>query len=144
MFVTCPHCHQQISILASQAGAVVDCGNCKGKFQAPLPAAAPGYGGYHRNVSPEVANFASKKIAAGLCGILLGTFGVHKFILGFNNAGAIMLVCSIVGICGSIVIIPIFLLLAIQIVGLIEGILYLTKSDEEFYQLYAVQKKEWF
>jgi hypothetical protein len=30
------------------------------------------------------------------------------------------------------------------LIGLIEGIMYLMKSDEEFYQLYAVQKKEWF
>ena len=30
------------------------------------------------------------------------------------------------------------------IIGLIEGILYLTKSDEEFYKLYAVEKRGWF
>jgi len=30
------------------------------------------------------------------------------------------------------------------IIGLIEGIVYLTKSDEDFYQTYAVEKKGWF
>jgi len=30
------------------------------------------------------------------------------------------------------------------IIGLIEGIIYLTKSDEEFYQQYIVEKKGWF
>src|SRR5215471_16164759 len=34
---------------------------------------------------------ASNKIAAGVCGILLGAFGVHKFILGYTRAGLIML-----------------------------------------------------
>ncbi|MEX0716039.1 MAG: hypothetical protein WD066_05605 [Planctomycetaceae bacterium] len=29
-------------------------------------------------------------------------------------------------------------------IGLVEGIIYLTKSDEEFYQTYIVGKKEWF
>jgi hypothetical protein len=29
-------------------------------------------------------------------------------------------------------------------IGLIEGILYLTKSDEEFYRTYVLGKKEWF
>jgi hypothetical protein len=29
-------------------------------------------------------------------------------------------------------------------IGLIEGILYLTKSDEDFYQAYAVEKRGWF
>lgn len=30
------------------------------------------------------------------------------------------------------------------IVGLIEGIIYLTKTDEEFYQAYVAQRREWF
>jgi hypothetical protein len=30
------------------------------------------------------------------------------------------------------------------ILGIIEGIIYLTKSDEEFYQTYQVGKKAWF
>src|SRR5688500_15753860 len=40
--------------------------------------------------SPVIASKASNKIAAGICGILLGPFGVHKFILGYTNAGIIM------------------------------------------------------
>jgi hypothetical protein len=31
-----------------------------------------------------------------------------------------------------------------HVVGLIEGILYLTKNDEEFYRTYIVGRKEWF
>ena len=34
--------------------------------------------------------------------------------------------------------------LVMEVIALIEGIIYLTKSDEEFYQLYEVEKKEWF
>ena len=34
---------------------------------------------------------ASNKLPAGICGILLGSFGVHKFILGYTGPG---LVCS--------------------------------------------------
>jgi hypothetical protein len=30
------------------------------------------------------------------------------------------------------------------IIGLIEGIIYLTKSDEQFRQIYVAGKKEWF
>src|SRR5580658_9893078 len=30
---------------------------------------------------------ADKKIAAGICAILLGCLGVHKFILGYTGAG---------------------------------------------------------
>jgi TM2 domain-containing membrane protein YozV len=83
---------------------------------------------------------ADKKIAAGICGILLGSFGVHKFILGYQQEGVIMLVAWFVGLvltCGVVSI-------AIQIVGIVEGIIYLTKSDEEFVQTYIVNKKPWF
>lgn len=84
----------------------------------------------------SVKDFAGKKIAAGICGILIGSLGIHKFILGLTGPGIIMLLVSILT-CG-IGSIP------MSIIGLIEGILYLTKSDEEFYRLYAVEKKGWF
>ncbi len=94
---------------------------------------------------PEVQAFASKKIAAGICGILLGGLGVHKFILGLNNAGTIMLVVWLVGlISGMCLVVPLLASIAINTIGLVEGIIYLTKSDADFYQTYAVQRKEWF
>lgn len=83
---------------------------------------------------------ADKKVVTGVCGILLGSFGVHKFILGYQQEGVIMLVTWLVGLvltCGVVSI-------AVQIVGIIEGIMYLTKSDEEFVQTYIVNKKPWF
>ena len=42
------------------------------------------------------------EIAAGICGILLGGLGIHKFILGYTTEGVIMLVTYLVGIflCG--------------------------------------------
>jgi TM2 domain-containing membrane protein YozV len=84
----------------------------------------------------EVKAFAGKKMAAGICGILLGSLGIHKFILGLTTPGVIMLLVSLLT-CG--IAYPIM-----HIIGLIEGIMYLMKSDEEFYQLYAVEKKGWF
>ena len=81
----------------------------------------------------------NKKVLAGILGILLGAFGVHKFILGYTKEGAIMLVASIVGffLCG----LPTLL---VSVVGLVEGIIYLTKSDEEFYNTYQAGQKPWF
>ena len=31
-----------------------------------------------------------------------------------------------------------------SIIGLIEGIIYLTKTDPEFYQIYMVERRAWF
>jgi TM2 domain-containing membrane protein YozV len=77
-----------------------------------------------------------KKTAAGICAILLGSLGIHKFILGMTTAGLIMLLSTLLT-CGLAAAV-------FHVVGLVEGILYLTKSDEEFYRIYIVGKKEWF
>jgi TM2 domain-containing membrane protein YozV len=83
-----------------------------------------------------VADKASTKVAAGVCGILLGGLGVHKFILGYTGAGLVMLLVSVL---------TCFLAYGIMhIIGLIEGIIYLTKSDEEFVRTYVDGRKEWF
>ena len=79
---------------------------------------------------------ASNKIPAGVCGILLGSLGVHKFILGYTGAGLIMLLISVVT-CGALA--PI-----VHIIGLIEGIIYLCKTDDEFVRTYVDGRKEWF
>ena len=81
----------------------------------------------------------NKKILAGVLGILLGWLGVHKFILGYTKEGAIMAVIGVLGwfLCG----IPTMI---VSIVGLVEGIIYLTKTDAEFYNTYQVGKKPWF
>lgn len=75
----------------------------------------------------------SKRILAGILAILLGSIGVHKFVLGYTVPGIILLV---VGLCTGFTI--------SWIIGLIEGIIYLTKTDEEFVETYQIGKKEWF
>jgi TM2 domain-containing membrane protein YozV len=83
-----------------------------------------------------VTSRASNKIPAGICGILLGSLGIHKFILGYTGAGLVMLLVTILtcGIAGAVT----------HIIGLIEGIIYLCKSDEEFVRTYVDGRKEWF
>lgn len=74
----------------------------------------------------------NKKLVAGLLAILIGSLGIHKFILGYTKEGIIQIVASVVT-CGFAGIIP-----------FIEGIIYLTKSDEEFYNTYQIGRKPWF
>lgn len=91
------------------------------------------------NQAPPNYTQENKKILAGVLGIVLGSFGIHKFILGYNTEGIILLVIGLSGIltCGITSGIS-------WLIGIIEGIIYLTKSDEEFYQTYQVGKKGWF
>lgn len=90
---------------------------------------------------------SEKKLIAGLLAILLGSLGIHKFYLGYNKEGIILLL-------GTLIILPAltiftcgiggFLYPIVFVVPLIEGIIYLTKTDEEFDQIYVHNKKEWF
>jgi len=86
--------------------------------------------------SPE----AKSKVAAGLLGIFLGSLGIHKFYLGYTSPGVIMLLVSLVGgaiTCGVATGV-------MSIIGLIEGIVYLVKSDADFHRIYVEGRKGWF
>lgn len=99
---------------------------------------------FSHEVEKTISSTDNKKILAGILAILLGTFGVHKFILGYNKEGIILLSIAVVGILTTCLIIGAFILWIPGIIGLIEGIIYLTKSDEEFYRTYQVGRKPWF
>ncbi len=86
----------------------------------------------------------NKKLLAGLLALLVGYLGVHKFILGYNKEGFILLGGFVIGLLTYCFIIGIFIIMAVAIVPFIEGIIYLTKSDEDFYQTYQENKKPWF
>ncbi|WP_321419146.1 TM2 domain-containing protein [uncultured Methanomethylovorans sp.] len=78
--------------------------------------------GVRQNTAPS--SYRKKdKTTAGILAILLGGIGVHKFYLGEIGLGILYL-------CFSWTFIP-------SIVGFIEGIIYLTKSDEEFEAKYG-------
>jgi TM2 domain-containing membrane protein YozV len=78
------------------------------------------------------ASGPKSKVVAGILGILLGTFGAHKFYLGYTKEAVIQLVVSVVT-CG-----------AGGLIGLVEGIIYLMKSDAEFEATYVRGRKGWF
>jgi len=99
------------------------------------------------NGAKEVFDKASgdnKKVMAGILAILLGGFGVHKFVLGYNKEGMILLGVFLLATVLSCVAVGMLFIWIPGMIGLIEGIIYLTKSDEEFYNTYQVGKKPWF
>ena len=83
----------------------------------------------------------SKRMSAGVVALILSIFGLgwvgaHKFMLGYTNAGLIYIAVSIFT-CGAAAVI-------FNLIALIEGIIYLTKTDEEFIRTYQIEQKEWF
>jgi TM2 domain-containing membrane protein YozV len=102
------------------------------EFSADFNLAPPSVSGSASGYNPR----ASNKIPAGICAILLGWLGIHKFIMGYTGAGLIMLLITILT-CG--ILWPI-----LHIIGIIEGIIYLCKTDDEFVRLYVDGRREWF
>ncbi|MBT8179255.1 MAG: TM2 domain-containing protein [Eudoraea sp.] len=86
----------------------------------------------------------NKKILAGILAIVLGSLGIHKFVLGYQKEGIILLVVTLIGFVLSCIGIGVFIVWITGLIGLIEGIIYLTKSDEDFYNTYQAGKKPWF
>ena len=130
-----------MSRYCTKCGAINDdtaqyCSNC----QAVLTSVSTGYQPL-QSVNPQALTDwksmgADKKIVAGILGILVGSLGVHKFILGYTTEGVIMLLVTVLtcGIAGIVM----------SIIGIVEGIMYLTKSDEDFVRTYIQNKKGWF
>ena len=90
-------------------------------------------------VAAGTASGRKDRVAAGVLGICLGGLGIHKFYLGYNRQGVIHLAIFF----GGLILIGIPTI-AISVIGLVEGIIYITKSDEEFEQTYVYEAKEWF
>ncbi len=76
----------------------------------------------------RTAGVESKRMTAALLALFVGSFGIHKFYLGYTTAGIITILT-----CGGCLFIP-----------FIEFIIYLTKSDEEFIETYQLNEKQWF
>ena len=125
----------------TKCGAINDdtaqyCSNC----QAVLTPVSTGYQPL-QSVNPNALTDwksmgADKKLVAGILAILVGSLGVHKFVLGYTTEGVIMLLVTVLtcGIAGIVM----------SVVGIVEGIMYLTKSDEDFVRTYIQNKKGWF
>ena len=112
------------------------------------------------------------KLVAGLLGIFLGWVGVHKFYLGFQKPARIQAIIGggsfglaiVIGIIltpiiaaatgysqigflavlGTLGTLCYLVTLGMGVIGVVEGVLYLTKSDEDFEQIYVSGQKQWF
>ena len=111
----------------------------QGPWQANQAYSQP-YGQPYQQPYAQAAPNTKDHVAAGLLAIFLGSLGIHKFYLGYNTPGFIMLAVTIVGSIFSLGLAG----LAMVVISIVEGVLYLSKSQTEFEQIYVFDKKEWF
>lgn len=75
---------------------------------------------YQQNYNYEPVHYPKSKTTAGVLAILIGGIGAHKFYLGKTGMGILYLI-----FCWTYI--P-------AVIGFIEGIIYLTKSDAAFHR----------
>lgn len=137
--VFCPKCGSRVASTPPSGGGQPATGPEAGPASQPAPAPQPGFTGapgqdpygappIQTTMPPQQqpvpgVGAPKSKLVAGLLGILLGAFGVHRFYLGYNTIAIIQLILGLLGIltCGITTI-------ASGIWGLIDGIMILTGS----------------
>lgn len=96
-------------------------------YQQPVQPQQPVYPYAAGNPAINPAWPLKSKTTAGILGILLGGWGIHKFYLGKTGMGILYIL-----FCWTYI--P-------AIIGLVEGIMYLTSNDENFQLKHHVRLK---
>lgn len=126
----CRYCGEKLTVNQSQYQDSQDRQYETQKSQQYTPPYAPEYAppqsSIYDSYNEDIHKTRKKsKIVAGILAILFGGYGLHKFYLGKVRVGILYLLFIWTGI-------PI-------IAGIIEGIIYLTSSDEKFYTKYVMR-----
>lgn len=111
----CPNCGQAIN-----KGQVV-CTKC----------------GAALNQEPQPTQNTKSRTTAALLAFFLGAFGAHEFYLGNMASAGIRLGVTLLGCVFG-------LGFVMGVIGIVEAIMYWSKSDEQFYATYVIGKKQWF
>jgi len=126
----CTNCGSPFSTSANIGGIQIQqkaCVSCKRQINVSF-STCPFCGALQQstaladNIGILIQSGSHNKTSAGLLAIFLGSFGVHKFYLGKSGQGVLYLLFCWTGIPG--------------IIGIVEGIVYLTMSDQNFLQKY--------
>jgi len=83
-------------------------------------------------------------IVCAILALILGELGIHKFYLGYNKQGFIILALFIIGCLTLFIGIGILILLVLELVVFIEFIIYILKGQDNFDETYVYNQKFWF
>lgn len=121
----CPNCGGTVPPGVNRCAK---CGSFVEQPAAASPPPSPGVAPQPQMIVQQVVQAPSppkSKVAAGLLGIFLGGWGVHRFYLGYTGIGVAQLLLTIFGWLTACLVFGFFLIVAAGIWGFIEGIMIL-------------------
>jgi TM2 domain-containing membrane protein YozV len=92
----CPRCGKPMNLSGGVIPTSLECPHCRHVFSVNLPRGERGvppplpYGAWGADVSPH------SRLVAGLLGLLLGGFGIHRFYLGFLGIGVLQILVTLI------------------------------------------------
>ena len=88
------------------------------------------------------------RATSAILAIFLGWCGVHKFYLGYASAGIVYMLITILSVflifSFFFSIIGVFTIYIPVVFSIVDAIIYLSKTDEEFQAIYVEGHHEWF
>lgn len=119
----CPNCGQQF--ITQTPAQRVRCPFCQNEFQVAVGQPQNAYSGKPQEIGVFDAGPSGKsRGVAALLAILLGALGIHYFYIGKSTAGIVFLLAGIIS-CGILAAVT-------SIIAIVQGVLFLTVSQEEF------------
>ncbi|MCX5773218.1 MAG: NINE protein [Fusobacteria bacterium] len=121
--IACPVCHKIFEVKSEY------CPHCNSKILKKVQG---------------VAKVQKKRAVAGWLAILVGSVGMHKFYLGYNKQGIVMLIISFICAVFASTLYAEIIFCIVALIGILEGVTYLRKTDKEFNRIYIRNQQYWF
>jgi len=125
------------------AGSITRCPECGEEFEVPSQAGAYDPSTVSSPINSIDGNFshaaqavAVARVACGFLALLGSISGLHKFAMGRHFEGVIFILASLLS---CFILSPIMLT-----IGIVEGIMYILQTDQEFYDRYIAGDRRWF
>jgi TM2 domain-containing membrane protein YozV len=118
------------------------CWNCASKLELDQTFCTNCGAGLHGAAGrgSEAGTVQSKRVIAAALSFFLGAFGAGKFYLGYKSTGLLRLGIAIIGGVLTLGLAT----AAMAVIGMIEAVIYYTKSDADFIRIYQQGTKTWF
>lgn len=93
--------------------------------------------------APQKEDSLTCRQKASLLAIFLGALGVHKFYLGHLAEGCVHITLTLASLAAAFVVDSWLPLVVVMLFSAIEGVIYVSRSEEQFVRDYLEERRRW-